>query len=171
MPVSGAQEEDGSSDEEVIQKNVSGSDDEDNNDDAFDMLVDDVAGGDSRRFSSTKEIMDDHRLYDSAKYEKLYHWLYYSNMKCGYMCKICDIYYGSGRCRGAWSHKAVVLADNPGKKLRRHHNSDIHATAVKSLTNWKIEDAVEISEKQRELRENANELYISKLIKIVHSQK
>ena len=68
----------------------------------------------------------------TLRYESLYSWLCYKQSEKGYMCKICDIYYGASPCpsggiRGAWSHKAVTFhADNAGNKLRRHEKNHIN---------------------------------------------
>ena len=67
-------------------------------------------------FTSSGMIKDDHRIYDQSPYENIYSWFYYSQSLHDYMCKICEIYYGSSPCpansnRGAWSHKPVTLHD------------------------------------------------------------
>ena len=78
-------------------------------------------------FAHKEYIMKDLRLYDETRYEKLYTWLYFTQVFYGYMCKTCKTFYGknpmpSRKVGGAWSHKGVVFKDNPGKKLR-HANS------------------------------------------------
>ena len=81
------------------------------------------------------------------------------------MCKTCETFFGDQGCpisqgRGAWSHYGVVLRDNPGKKFRRH---------CKSKSQVWIEKTLNMADKEtRKEKENTNELYISKLIKIVH---
>ena len=89
------------------------------------------------------------------------------------MCKTCKVFYGknpllSGKGRGAWSHKGVVFKDNPGKKLRRHANLKPHKDAIESLTHPRMEDTLSPSDDFRQKKESANELYVTKLIRIVH---
>lgn len=42
------------------------------------------------RFANTKEIRHNHHLFD----EKEYSWLYYNLNKKGFLCKICEVFYG-----------------------------------------------------------------------------
>ena len=70
--------------------------------------------------------------------------------------------------RGAWSHRAVHFKDNPGKKLTGNNESDSHGFALKSLTNLKIKEILEKPDESNKEKSKANELYIEKLIKIVH---
>ena len=89
------------------------------------------------------------------------------------MCKTCEVFYGknpvpSGKGRGAWSPKGVVFKDNPGKNLRRHANSKPHKDAIESLTHLRIEDTLSRSEDSRRKKESANELYVAKLLRIIH---
>ena len=124
-------------------------------------------------FTSPQMIKDDHRIYNQSRYENMYSWLYYSQSLHGYMCKICDIYYGSSLCptnsnRGAWSYKPVTFHDNAGKKLRCHNSTESHKQAILGLVNLRIEDNIgsQAKEKSQEQHE-ANNLYIGKLIHIV----
>ena len=124
-------------------------------------------------FASPNLIKDDHRIYDQARYENLYPWLYYKHSSNGYMCKICDVYYGSSPCpsggnRCAWSHNAVVFHDNAGKKLRRHNTSKCHSNAVKAMTNLRIEETLDGGNDNTQNRHEVNNLYIGKLIHAVH---
>ena len=73
-------------------------------------------------FASKDNIQDDRCLYDQSRYKKMYDWLYYSQVAPGYICKICEVFYGKspvpiGRGRGACSHNAVIFHGNAGKKL------------------------------------------------------
>ena len=119
-------------------------------------------------------IKDDHRIYDQSRYENMYSWLYYSQSLHGYMCKICEIYYGSSPCptnsnRGAWSHKPVTFHDNAGKKLRRHDSTESHKQPILGLANLRIEDTIGLRAKEKsQERHEANNLCIGKLIRIVH---
>ena len=119
-------------------------------------------------------IKDDHRIYDQSRYENMYSWLYYSQSLHGYMCKICEIYYGSSPCptnsnRGAWSHKPVTFHDNAGKKLRRHDSAESHKQVILDLANLRMEDTIgSLAKEKRQERHEANNLYIGKLIRIVH---
>ena len=67
-----------------------------------------------------------------------------------------------------WSNKGVGFKDNPGKKLRRHANSKPHKDAIESLTHLRIEDTLSRSEDSRRKKESANELYVAKLLRIIH---
>ena len=98
----------------------------------------------SSGFASPTEIKKDYRLYDERRYLSDHKWAYYNNVKVGYLCKVCEVVYGDkpcsvGRARGAWSHTAVILKDNPGEKFKRHENSTPHTEASLVLTNAKIE--------------------------------
>ena len=90
------------------------------------------------------------------------------------MCKTCEVFYDDIPCpssqgRGAWSHNAVILKDNPGKKFRRHDNSEIHKKAMLMKTQARIQEGLSRADKKTKAeKENTNELYIAKLIKIVH---
>ena len=95
-------------------------------------------------FANEKEIKQDHRLFDERCYEKEYTWLYYNCSKGSYMCKVYEICYGqsnakAGRNRGTWFHVEVRFKDNPGKKLKRHDDSESHKEAVTTITNLKID--------------------------------
>lgn len=139
-----------------------------------DGSADEVNDGKGTRFANEDEIRKDHRLFDERRYEKEFTWLYYSFNKYGYLCKVCEMVYGdanpkSGGSRGAWSHNAVKFKDNPGKKLKRHGNSQAHKEAAIILTNVKIQDALDkADQKTKDDKSKANELYIEKLIRTVH---
>ena len=114
-------------------------------------------------FAPKEYIMKDLRLYDETRYEKLYTWLYFTQVFYGYMCKTCKTFYGknpmpSGKGRGAWSHKGVVFKDNPGKKLRRNTNSKPDNDAIESLTHLRIKDTLSRNKnshrKKRKMRMN-----------------
>ena len=65
-------------------------------------------------------------------------------------------------------HIRVVLRDNPGKKFRSHNKSKSHVHAEEMKTQVQIEKTLNMADKEtRKEKENTNELYISKLIKIV----
>ena len=103
----------------------------------------------------------------------MYTWLYYNQSERGYMCKVCEVYYGnsphsSGSNRGAWSHVGVKFNDNPGEKIRRHKKSSYHNKAVLAITNLKIQDTIEKSNEEEENRKSANKMYVGKLIRIIH---
>ena len=120
-----------------------------------------------------ESIMKDLCLYDKTLHEILYTWLYFSQAFHVCMCKTCEVFYGknpvpSGKGRGAWSPKGVVFKDNPGKNLRRHANSKPHKDAIESLTHLRIEDTLSRSEDSRRKKESANELYVAKLLRIIH---
>ena len=81
------------------------------------------------------------------------------------------VFYGDSPCpehtsRGAWSHKGDVFKENPGKKLHRHGKSKSHKKDIFAKANLTIEES--IASKDIEDRAHANELYIGKLVQIVH---
>ena len=144
--------------EDVSSDEIASSDDDTNNSNNF-------------TFAPKESILSDLRQFDHTHYEQLYPWLYYSHHKKGFMCKVCTVVYGDRPCqnhgsRGAWSHKGVIFKDNPGKKLRRHAKSDDHERAMIVKTNMTIEES--LSTNKIEDRTQANELYIGKLVQIVH---
>ena len=88
--------------------------------------------------------------------------------------KICEIYYGNSPSRtnlnrGAWSYKPVTFHDNAGKKLRSYDSTESYKQAILGLANLRIEDTIgsRAKEKSQE-RHDANNLYIRKLVRIVH---
>ena len=70
---------------------------------------------------------------------------------------------------GAWSHTPVTFHDNADKKLECHNSTESHKQAILGLVNLHIEDTIGswAKEKSQE-RHEANNLYIGKLICIVH---
>ena len=68
----------------------------------------------------------DKRCYSSTTGED-YKWLYYSQSKRGWMCKICELYpYSSGPSRGAFSTKPCVNTTHPGHAFKQHNESANH---------------------------------------------
>ena len=77
----------------------------------------------------------------------MYDWLYYSQVDHGCMCKICEVFYGkspvpTGRGRGAWSHNALIVHGNVGKKLRRQAKSKPHTDAILAITSARTDEAL-----------------------------
>ena len=71
----------------------------------------------------------------------------------GYMCKIWEVLFSdkpcpSGRRRGACSHVAVLLKENPKKHFSRHEKSFAHVNAVLMKISAHIRDALSISDKK-----------------------
>ena len=102
----------------------------------------------------------------------MYDWIYYSQVAHGYMCKICEVFYGkspvpTGRERGAWIHNAVIFHGNAGKKLRRHAKSKPHTNVILTIASTRIDEAL-LGPSGIQEKTNINEMYVSKLIKIVH---
>ena len=64
--------------------------------------------------------------------------------------------------------KIDVLNENTNDLQLRFANSDSHGFALKSLTNLKIKEILEKPDESNKEKSKANELYIEKLIKIVH---
>ena len=63
------------------------------------------------------------------------------------MRKICEVFYGkspvpTGRGRGAWSHNALIVHGNVGKKLRRQAKSKPHTDAILAITSARIDEAL-----------------------------
>ena len=146
-------------------------------DDSGDELSDrdiEINEGRGIRFANEKEIKQDHRLFDERRSEKEYTWLHYNCNKGGYMCKVCEVCYGqsnakAGWNRGAWFHVEVRFKDNPGKKLKRHDDSESHKEEVVTITNLKIDRALNKTDQHtRYEKRQANELYIEKLLRIIH---
>ena len=98
-------------------------------------------------FACKDDIQDDHRLYDQSRYEKMYDWLYYSQVAHGYMCKICEVFYGkppvpTGKGRGTWSHNVVIFHGNAGKKLGHQAKAKPHTNAILAITFNRIDEAL-----------------------------
>ena len=69
----------------------------------------------------------------------------------GYMCKICEVFFSDKPCpsshrRGAWSHVAVLLKENPKKHFSRCEKLSAHVNAVLMKTSAGIEDALSKSD-------------------------
>ena len=92
----------------------------------------------------------------------------------GYIRKIGEVFFSYKPCpsscgRGAWSHVAVLLNENPKKHFSRHEKLSPHVKAVLMKTNARIKDALSKSNKKTtEEKKRLNKLYIGKLIKAVH---
>ena len=134
---------------------------------------DDTENNLSNRFSlpTTKTVLSDYRQFDHTQDQRIYKWLYFSHLKIGFICKICSVFYGESPCpehtsRGAWSHKGVEFKENPGKKLHRHGKSKSHKKAILGKANLTIQES--IASKNNKDRVHTNELYIGKLVQIVH---
>ena len=125
------------------------------------------SGSNEMHFANSEEIRCNHCLFDERRYEKEFTSIYYNFNKKGYLCKIFEVFCGEssgkpGGSRGVWLH-------NPGKKLTWHDKLENHKDAINSLTNLKIKDAFEKIDRQTNWEKNrANELYVKKLIRIVH---
>ena len=121
-------------------------------------------------FAGKETLKLHHRQFDHTKYERLYKWLYFSQVKKDFMCKICEVFYGDtptpmhGSC-GAWLHKEVAFKDNPSKKLCRHQKSADHKKVILDKTNLSIKDSLQVI--QNEDRSHVSEQYIGKLVQIV----
>ena len=64
-----------------------------------------------------------------------------------YLCKIWEVFYSdkpclTGRGRGVWSHNAVLLKDNPKRRLQHHKMSSTHLKAILMRTNARMEEAL-----------------------------
>ena len=91
----------------------------------------------------------DHRQFDHTKYEKLYKWLYFNQVKKGFMCKICEVFYEDtptpihGSC-SAWLYKGVTFKDNPSKKLCHHQKSADHKKVILAKAYLSVKDSLPV---------------------------
>ena len=120
--------------------------------------------------ASPDVIKNDNRLYDERKYAGQYTWLYYILAKYEYLRNICKVFCShhpcpTGRGRGAWSHNAVLLKDNPKRRFQHHEKSSTHLKAILMRTNARMEEALSLAELlSRQEKQQTNALYVAKLI-------
>ena len=87
---------------------------------------------------------------------------------------ICDVSFIDKSCpfspgRGAWSHVAVSLKENPKKCFSWHEKLSANVNAVLMKTNARIEVTPSKSDKKTtEEKKRSSQLYIGKLFKAVH---
>ena len=63
----------------------------------------------------------------------------------------------------------VRFKENPHKKLKQHDDSGSHKEAVVTITNLKIDWTLnKANQNTRDEKRQANELYIEKLLRIIH---
>ena len=68
-----------------------------------------------------------------------------------------------------WPHVEVRFKDNPGKKLKRHDDSESHKGAVVTIRNLKTDRALNKADQHtRDEKRQANELHREKLLRIIH---
>ena len=85
-------------------------------------------------------------------------WAYYSMTQYQYMCKIREVFFSDKPCpagcrRGAWSHVAILLKENPKKHFPRHEKSSAHVNAMLMKINACIDDALSKSDKKTTRKE------------------
>ena len=59
-------------------------------------------------FASKDDIQDDHLLYDQSTYEKMYDWLYYSQVAHGYCVKSARFSMGNHQCQQKESQRGNI---------------------------------------------------------------
>ena len=59
-----------------------------------------------------------------------------------YLCKIWEVFYSDK----PWSHNAVLLKDNPKRRLQHHKMSSTHLKAILMRTNARMEEALSSAE-------------------------
>lgn len=59
----------------------------------------------------------DGRKFASLKYEQQFNWVYYSSVKGGYLCKICDLFAVEKDGQSEYIDKGVQLGEHPTRKL------------------------------------------------------
>ena len=59
----------------------------------------------------------DGRKFASLKYEQQFNWVYYSSVKGGYLCKICDLFAVEKDGQSEYIDKGVQLGEQPTRKL------------------------------------------------------
>ena len=75
----------------------------------------------------------------------------------------------TGHGKGAWSHNTVFLKDNPKRRLQRHEKPPTGLKAILIRTNACMKEALSSAELlSRQEKQQTNEFYVAKLIKIVH---
>ena len=72
----------------------------------------------------------DGRKFVSLKWEQMFNWLYYSNAKGGYICKICELFAFDKKGETEYIGIGVQLRDHAGRKLSKHAESKRHNNAV-----------------------------------------
>ena len=141
-----------------------------------DLVIDqDLANLSTEAGSASPDAMkNDNRLHDEQRYAGQYTWLYYNLAKYGHLCKICEVFYSdhpcpTGRGRGAWSHNAILLKNNPKRRFQCHKKSSTHLKAILLRTNARMEEALRSAELlSRREKQQTMELYVTKFIKIFH---
>ena len=124
--------------------------------------------------ASPDAMKNDNRLHNEQRYAGQYTWLYYNLAKYGHLCKICEVFYSdhpcpTGRGRGAWSHNAILLKNNPKRRFQCHKKSSTHLKATLMRTNARMEEALRSAELlSRREKQQTIELYVTKFIKIFH---
>ena len=113
-------------------------------------------------------------MYDERKYAGQYTWFCCNLAKYGDLRKICEVFYNDHPCptdreRGAWSHNAVLLKDNPKRRFQRHEKSSTHLKSILMRTIVLMEEALNLAELlSRQEKQQTNESYVTKLMKITH---
>ena len=66
------------------------------------------------------------QLAGSSSYEEDYQWLYFSQTKRGWMCKVCEIYpYSGGSSNGAFSTKPCLNTSHPNHVFKSMRNPQV----------------------------------------------
>ena len=78
----------------------------------------------------------DGRKFVSLKWEQMFNWLYYSNVKGGFLCKICELFAFDKQGETEYIDIGVNLGDHACRKLSKHAESKRHTNAVMRYTKF-----------------------------------
>ena len=95
-----------------------------------DSILQKQAGPSTKSKSECPTFKFDGRKFASLKREHMFNWLYYSNAKGGYICKICELFAFGKQGETEYISIGVQLRDHAGRKLSKHAESKRHNNAV-----------------------------------------
>ena len=114
----------------------------------------------------------DKRCYGSSKYEDDHQWLYYSQSKAGWMCKICELYpYSGGPGKGAFSTRPCLNTSHPSHAFKQHKRSSNHQRLEEKIRNKDstvYDQLVMGAEKINLNKKHTNHLYLRKCIHSIY---
>ena len=88
--------------------------------------------------------MSDKQYYGAGKYEDNHLWLYFSQSKSGWMCKVCKKYpYSCSRTGGAFSVKPYINTDHPSHAFWQYKNSKRHLILKNKITEASCESILD----------------------------
>ena len=77
-----------------------------------------------------KKTKSDMRCFNTETYELKYTWLYYSYVKRGYVCKVCEHYSDNKQNNFV---VGTCLGGHPSRRLESHQNGHIHNNATQTM--------------------------------------